>query len=119
MRMLRVAALALCAGGFTAPAQAAGMSSGWENISMSQDQCLNAAADIVQRLGFSVQRDTQTVFGWRGDDGITVRCIAARQLAVLFTYVASGGSEESGRIIDQLRGAFRGGGQPQARPGTK
>ena len=114
MRMLRVAALALCAGAFAAPApaQAAGMSSGWENINMSQDQCLNTAASTVQQLGFTVQRDTQTVFGWRGDDGITVRCVAARNLAVFFTYVYNGGSAESGQLVDQLRGAFRGGGRP-------
>lgn len=117
MRAIRktLLACAFLAGG-AGLAQAASMSSGWENISMTQDQCLSTGVSAIQALGFQPDRQQFFVGGWRGNDGIVVRCASDRNMVIIFVYLADGGVQQSSQAVDQIRAVFQGGG---ARPGGK
>lgn len=109
------ASLLLGAGLLAAPAaQAAWVWTGWAPIQMSQGDCTNRGRSLVANAGFQASGDAQTVFGWRGEDNISIRCIADSGLAVFFVYVRT--SSEDGRaVLDQMR---RGYGQ-STNPGSK
>jgi hypothetical protein len=113
MRLLSLARIAIVLS-VSAGAQAATVTTGWEGHAGNQDQCIDTAASAIQRTGFRVNiaQDRQAVFGWRGDDNISVRCIGDRQLAVVFIYTGDG--LDNARLIDMLRDEFRRGG-----PGVK
>ncbi len=120
--LARVFALALLASclGYAPTARAAWMWTGWEEASGTQEQCLQTAAAKLRDLGFSVTVNPQTTFGWRGQDGVSVRCIAERRLAVIFVYAATA-SEEGRVILEQVREAFKapaGGAAPARPPGS-
>jgi hypothetical protein len=93
------------------PARAAWMWTGWEEFVGSQDECLQHAAQVLQGINFTVTVNPQTTFGWRGQDGVSVRCIAERRIAVIFVY-ASSNSEEGRTILDQVRAAYKPGSAP-------
>ena len=97
--------------GLATPARAAWMWTGWEDFSGSQDECLQSASRQLQAMNFAVTINPQTTFGWRGQDGVSVRCIAERRVAVIFIYAAT--ASEDGRVIlEQVRAAFKPGGAP-------
>jgi hypothetical protein len=103
--------------GLAPPARAAWMWTGWEEFGGSQDECLRNAANVLQGINFTVTVNPQTTFGWRGQDGVSVRCIAERRIAVIFVHAAT--SSEEGRVIlDQVRAAYKPGGSPAVPPAT-
>lgn len=110
-----ILAAAVIASGLSA-ANATGVASGWEAIQLSQAQCLDAAVAGVNGLGFreNVSRQADSVYGWRGDEGIAVRCISDRQLAVIFSYLND--LNAALRTVDAMRPYFQrgGGGAPPA-----
>jgi len=91
-----------------APALAATGHTAWNEISMSQDQCLETGRDAFSRLGFRpvIPEDRQTVFAWRGDDLLATRCIADRNLAVHFVYIHQ--ARDGSQILEAIRAAYRG-----------
>lgn len=93
-------------------AHAATVTTGWEGNAGNQDQCIETAASAIQRTGFrpTIAQDRQAVFGWRGDDNISIRCIGDRQLAVMFVYTGDG--RDNNRLIGMLRDEYRRGGSP-------
>lgn len=102
-----LAALAACVlASHGGTVQAAAMNNGWESITITQEQCANAAAEAVQRVGFAMQRDGNGAWGFRPNDGVTVRCVAQRQLAIFFVYLGQGQAPEARALLDQLRTAF-------------
>jgi hypothetical protein len=105
---LSAIALGLAAGLVAAPALAATGHTAWNDISMSQDQCLETGRDAFSRLGFRpvIPEDRQTVFAWRGDDLVATRCIADRNLAVHFVYIYQ--ARDGGQILDAIRAAYGG-----------
>ena len=109
MRKPRLATLAFLLAFVAAPTPggAAGVSNGWEAITLSMADCLTAAAGAVQRLGFTVRRVDQSVLGWRDDDNITIRCIPDAGLVVIFAYVLQDDGPLSAQLVDALRPAFR------------
>jgi hypothetical protein len=118
MRLTLIAAAALAAGlGHAAPARAAYMWTGWEDVQQPQEQCLQTAAGRMRELGFTATVNPQTTFGWRGQDGISVRCIAERRLAVIFIYVNSS-QEEGGQLLQQMRSAYTALAAPRPPQGT-
>lgn len=106
LRHFAAAALLLLGLTLAPPARAAWMWTGWEEIAGSQEACLQTAAVALREAGFSATVNPQTTFGWRGADGISIRCIDERRLAVIFIYVTTS-SEEGGQLLEQLRGAYR------------
>ncbi len=104
----RLAALLVVTLGLTVapPARAAWMWTGWEEFGGDQDACLQNAARVLQGMNFTVTVNPQTTFGWRGQDGVSVRCIAERRIAVIFVY-ASTNSDEGRSILDQVRAAYK------------
>ena len=107
MRLFAIA-LGLAAAVAAAPALAATGHTAWNEISMSQDQCLETGRDAFSRLGFRpvIPEDRQTVFAWRGDDLLATRCIADRNLAVHFVYIYQ--ARDGAQILDAIRAAYRG-----------
>ena len=106
--LLRHAVLALMLLGpaLASPALAASMSTGWEDFPGTQDECLQAGAARLRQMGYRVTVNPQTVFGWRGEAGVSVRCINERRVAAIFVY--SPESAEAARgALDELRGAYR------------
>lgn len=88
-------------------AHAAAVTTAWENVTDGQDACLDTGEDAARNAGFraSISNDRQTVFGWRGDDSIAIRCISDRRLAVIFIYVVDRG--DGGTLLQMVRNTFR------------
>lgn len=110
MQRLRTTLLA-CAAllGTAGIPQAATMSSGWQEISLSQDQCLSVGVNAVQAMGFQADRQQFFVGGWRGVDGIVVRCAADRGMAIIFVYLSEGTAAEASQMVEQIVAIYRGG----------
>ena len=120
MRLFRKSLLAAAMmAGAAGLAHAASMSSGWENISMSQDECLSTGVNVVQSLGFQPDRQQFFVGGWRGADGIVVRCAFDRNMVIVFVYLAEGGVQQASQLVEQVRAAYQGGGVAPQRQGGK
>lgn len=115
------------AAGMAGPAHALGMNEGWENITISQEQCVNAAADAIRRVEFAMQRNATTAIGFRGSrDGISIRCVAQRQLVAIVIFLGEGTPAEATTLYNRVRDAFtsaattanRPPGAPPAAPGN-
>ncbi|WP_137125430.1 hypothetical protein [Roseomonas sp. HF4] len=95
-----------------APAIAASVSTAWAELPRSdQEECLEIGTRAAQNLGFraNISRDRQTVFAWRGEEALTIRCISGRGIAVVFAWV-SDQANDSGRLVDAVTNAYRNGG---------
>jgi hypothetical protein len=85
-----------------APATLAGpaVSTRWNNVRMSQDQCLRKAEDAIRQAGFGrLERTEQSRYGTRGDYTAAVRCVSENNIVF---FIASGPSRGE---ADQLAGA--------------
>ena len=107
---------ALVLAGFltASPAMAASVTTAWAELPVNdQEQCLSIGSRAIQSAGFraTISQDRQTVFGWRGEEALTVRCISARGIAVVFAWVTDQ-SNDSGRIVDIVTSAYRNRGAP-------
>lgn len=102
---LLAAGLALAA----APAGAATVSTAWVQLaSGDQEECLAIGSRVLESSGFraSISQDRQTVFGWRGEEALTVRCISGHRLAVVFAWV-NDQSNDSGPLVEGVTRAYR------------
>lgn len=105
--MFRIAGAALTvalAVATAAPANAVGAASGWTEIRLSQSACIATARNAVSGIGFDATADAQTVYGWRGEMAVVVRCIANHNVAVFFAYDTS--EAEATAVVDRLRPYF-------------
>jgi hypothetical protein len=114
-RLAVTASVALAACAFTGPALAAGGASGWSEISMEQAACITAGRRAVTQLGFDPSNDDQTVFGWRDQNLVAIRCIASKTVAVFFAYM--GTEPEARDVVERLRPFFEQAAAPPAQPG--
>lgn len=97
-----------------APAMAASVSTAWAELpSRNQDECLNIGSRVVESVGFraTVSQDRQTVFGWRGEESLTIRCISGSGVAVVFAWVTDQ-SNDSGALVEAVTAAYRNPGRP-------
>jgi hypothetical protein len=102
-------ALALAASVAAAPSFAASVSTAWAELpSNDQEQCLSIGQRVLQNVGFraSVSQDRQTIFGWRGEEALTVRCISGKGIADVFAWVTDQ-SGDSGRLVEAVTQAYR------------
>ncbi len=114
LRILTVA-MVLLAG----PALASSVSTAWVQLpSDNHDECVATGTRAVEGAGFRavVSRDRQTIFGWRGEEALTVRCISGHRIAVVFAWVTDQ-ANDSGRLVEGVTAAYRnrgfvGGGSP-------
>ncbi len=115
-RVVAAASLAL-AGAFATgtPALAAGGASGWSEIRLDQSGCITAGRRAVTELGFDPTNDDQTVFGWREQNLVAIRCIASKTVAVFFAYM--GTEPEARDIVERLRPFFAQAPTAPAQPG--
>jgi CubicO group peptidase (beta-lactamase class C family) len=102
-RLMRMALLMLALGAVPA-ARAASMWTGWSESNATLEQCQQMASGKMRELGFAPRTSGNSIFGWRGQDGISVRCIPERQMAAIFVYTTN--DEEGRRILDQMHVAF-------------
>ena len=73
----------------------------WHNVSVSQDECLQRAEDVIRRSGFSqVERTQQSRYGSLDDYTAAIRCITSNGLAI---FIVSGPSRGQS---DQMAGAL-------------
>jgi hypothetical protein len=112
----RISALFLAGAlGFAAlPANASSVSTAWARTTQgNQEECLGIALRAVQAVGFTanISDSRQTVFGWRGEESLTVQCLAAHGVAVVFAWVTDQ-ANDSARLVDSVTTAFRGRGVP-------
>ncbi|MBW6399940.1 hypothetical protein KPL78_18920 [Roseomonas sp. HJA6] len=102
-------ALAAAFGLAALPALSASVSTGWVELrSNDQESCIDQGQRAVQGVGFqsTVSRDRQSIFGWRGEESLTVRCISARGIAVVFAWV-NDQSNDSAQLVEAITQAFR------------
>lgn len=100
-----VAGLALAA----LPAGAASVSTAWVQLtSNDQEDCLAIGTRVLEDSGFraSISQDRQTVFGWRGEEALTVRCISGHRLAVVFAWV-NDQANDSAPLVEAVTRAYR------------
>lgn len=91
------------------PAGAASVSTAWAELrSTNQDDCIATGQRAVAGAGFetSVSEDRQTIFGWRGDDALTVRCIGSQRVAAVFAWV-SDQANDSAQLVEAVTRAYR------------
>jgi len=88
-------------------ANAATVTTAWENVTGGQDACLDTGVQGARNAGFraNISNDRQTVFAWRGDDSIAIRCIGNRRLAVIFIYVVNRG--DGSALLQTVRSSYR------------
>ncbi|MEN9217923.1 MAG: hypothetical protein Q6K81_06735 [Gloeomargarita sp. DG02_5_bins_242] len=92
---------------FTQVASAATVTTAWTPGVGTQDECLALGTEGIGRAGFrpKVSPDRQMAFGWRGEDSIVVRCIADRDLAVIFIYTHHG--RDNDWLLKTVQDAYR------------
>lgn len=91
------------------PAGAASVSTAWVELrSANQDECIAIGERAVAGAGFetSVSQDRQTIFGWRGDEALTVRCIGSQRVAAVFAWV-NDQSNDSAQLVEAVTRAYR------------
>jgi hypothetical protein len=106
---IRLAAVALALGLAAAPAMASSVSTAWAQLpSNNQEECLAIGSRAVESAGFraSISQDRQTIFGWRGEEALTVRCISGHGIAVVFAWVTDQ-ANDSGPLVEAVTAAFR------------
>lgn len=73
----------------------------WQQVQVSQDECLDRAEDAIRRAGFRrLERTQQSRYGSLDDYTAVIRCIVSNGLAV---FIVSGPSRNR---ADQLAGAL-------------
>jgi hypothetical protein len=110
--VFRIPMLGLALALVSAPALAASVTTAWADLpSNDQEECLSIGSSVIQSLGFrpSISQDRQTVFGWRGEEALTVRCISGKGIAVVFAWVTDR-ANDSGRLVNAVTNAYRSGG---------
>jgi hypothetical protein len=91
------------------PASAAAVSTAWVQLrSNNQDECIAIGQRAVAAAGFrvSVSQDRQSIFGWRGDESLTVRCIGSQRVAAVFAWV-NDQSSDSAQLVEAVTRAYR------------
>ena len=91
------------------PAAAATVSTAWVQLrSNDQDECIDIGQRAVAASGFqvNVSQDRQSIFGWRGDEALTVRCIGSQRVAAVFAWV-NDQSNDSAQLVEGVTRAFR------------
>jgi hypothetical protein len=107
-RIKRFAVVALL-GLAAVPASAAAVSTAWVQLrSNNQDECIAIGQRAVAAAGFrvSVSQDRQSIFGWRGDESLTVRCIGSQRVAAVFAWV-NDQSSDSAQLVEAVTRAYR------------
>lgn len=113
-RIKHIAVVALL-GLVSLPVTAATVSTGWVRLaSTNQDDCISVGERAVAAAGFraNVSRDRQSIFGWRGEEALTVRCIGAQRVVAIFAWV-NGQSNDSAELVEAVAQAYRGGPPPR------
>lgn len=90
------------AGAANAQSQIPSISSLWNDMKLSQDECTRRARDAMQRNGFTrIELIGQTTFGDRTDYQVGIRCIADKRIY----YIFGGGPDEPviRRYNDELK----------------
>ncbi|NMJ41859.1 hypothetical protein GWK16_11450 [Roseomonas sp. JC162] len=96
----------------SSPVLAASVTTAWADLpSNDQEECLSIGSRAIQSVGFrpSISQDRQTIFGWRGEEALTVRCISGKGIAVVFAWVTDR-ANDSGRLVEAVTSAYRSGG---------
>ena len=109
MSRITLSAIAASLALMAAPAMASSVSTAWAELpSNDQEQCLEIGSEVVRSVGFrpNISRDRQTIFGWRGEEALTIRCISGRGIAVVFAWVTDQ-NNDSGRLVDAVTAAYR------------
>lgn len=91
------------------PAMAATVSTAWVQLpTTNQDDCVAIGERAIAAAGFqtNVSRDRQSIFGWRGDEALTVRCIGSQRVAAIFAWVTDQ-SNDSAQLVEAVAQAFR------------
>lgn len=102
-------ALATLIGLAALPAMAATVSTAWVQLpTTNQDDCVAIGERAIAAAGFqtNVSRDRQSIFGWRGDEALTVRCIGSQRVAAIFAWVTDQ-SNDSAQLVEAVAQAFR------------
>ena len=104
---IRMAAVAVALA--ATPAMASSVSTAWAQLpSNNQEECLAIGSRAIEGTGFraSISQDRQTVFGWRGEESLVVRCISGSGIAVVFAWVTDQ-SNDSGPLVEAVTSAYR------------
>lgn len=91
------------------PVAAATVSTAWVQLrSTSQDECIATGERAVANAGFraNVSRDRQSVFGWRGEEALTIRCIGSQRVVAIFAWVTQQ-SGDSANLVEAVAQAYR------------
>lgn len=89
---------ALGATGAQAQSLQPSISSAWENMTLSQEDCFARAKSTMDRLNYRrIERVGNTTFGDRGNFQIGIRCVSEKQLY----YVFGGGPGDQDAQLDK------------------
>ena len=107
MKIAKVTALTALASLFPAIAYAAavGLSTSWQDTTLTERECISRAELAMRDAGFSRNLEFvgQSVFGDRGDYSASVRCITSR--GIVF-FLAAGPDPNQATIYQELISSY-------------
>jgi hypothetical protein len=81
------------------------ITSQWDEITMSQDICLERAEDAIRAAGFKALPHTlQSRHGYSGEYTVAIRCMA--EVHVVFFMVAGPSRKVTPKYMDKVHGHF-------------
>jgi hypothetical protein len=97
-----VGGVLLCVSG---AAEATSISTRWGNTQMSQNECLEHAAQTIRQAGFDALTPTETSrYGTKGDYVIAVRCLT--QMKMYFMSAAGPSDKETAQYVEAVDVGF-------------
>lgn len=94
-------------GATAAQAQSPSISSAWESMNLSQDDCFARAKSTMDRLNYQrIERVGNTTFGDRGNFQIGVRCVSEKQMYYVFGGGPGDQDAQLDRYINEMKAAI-------------
>ena len=92
--------------GITAAMAGPSMSTRWDSMTKSQEDCLDAAKDAVRGAGFTKNFEAlkTTIYGERGEYTAAVRCASEKEIVIFV--VAGPSSDTASKYNADIEGRF-------------
>jgi hypothetical protein len=90
-----------------AQSQQPSISSAWEHMNLSQDECFNRAKATMERLRYRrIEKIGNTTFGDQGNFQVGIRCVSEKQMYYVFGGGPGDQDQQLDRYINEMKAAF-------------
>lgn len=104
-KLLLAAGLLAVAMAGTAQSQQPAISSAWDRMTLSQDECLARARVTLERLKFTrIERVGNSIFGDQGDYQLAIRCVS--DLKMFYVHGGGPNGDRLETFVNNLKSEF-------------